>query len=360
MRRRLVPILLLLAACGQPEPARVGVVVSHSPSAAGLLAVADHEGAGGTPFEVVLRESPTSTAAEVALQLAEELVADARVLAVVGHSNSSASLAASQVYNRAGVVQIAPTTTATVYRDAGSFSFRMVPGDDRQAAFVASVLDREWSDTRRVAAVHVNDDYGRSFYRELRPFLDTIVFEGVYAELADTTHLTLLVQQIVTARPDVLIWVGRPLRLRVVLQQLRAALPGLRTICGDACDDAAVYGNANGEYTGLRFVRFVDPLDAGEDFRMLQDRYRAATGAQTTAEAVLTYDAVRVIGQALDSGARTREAVREYLMSLGRDRAAYAGVSGAIAFDADGSVTRSYGLADVHAGGVAAVTVPPR
>lgn len=360
MRRRFVPILLLLAACGQPEPARVGVVVSTHPSTAGLLAVADHAEAGGVPFEVVVRESPASTAADVALQLAGELVADARVLAVVGHSNSAASLAASQVYNRAGVVQIAPTTTATVYRDAGPFSFRMVPGDERQAAFVASAVDREWPDARRVATVYVNDDYGRSFYRELRPLLDTVAFEGVYAEMADTTHLLQLVQQIVAARPDVLIWVGRPLRLRVVLQRLRTSLPGLRTICGDACDDAVVYGNVNDEYAGLRFVRFVDPFGAGEGLQMLQDRYRAVTGVAATAEAVLTYDAVRVIGLAVDSGARTREEVRQYLMSLGRDRAAYTGVSGAIEFDADGSVTRDYKLADVHAEGVTAVIVPPR
>lgn len=358
MRHRFVLLLPLIAACEPPGPVRVGVVVSEYPSAAGSIAVEDHMSAGGDSMEAVIPLTPTPVAAGVALELAGQMAADPSVLAVVGHANSAASLAASQIYNRVGLVQIAPTTTAPVYDDAGPYSFRMVPGDDRQAAFVATMVREDWGDTRRIAAIYVNDDYGRGFYRALRPQLDSVVFEGVYGELADTTHLLQLIDEIVAARPDVLIWVGRPLRLRVVLQPVMAALPGLRAVCGDACDDSEVYDNVHGHFTGLRFVRFTDPYGSGSELEAMQRRYFAETATIATSEALLTYDAVRVVGAAVNSGARTRDEVRRYLESLGRELSPHPGLTGPIMFDSAGSVVREYHLAEAGENGVRAI--PPR
>jgi len=56
--------------------------------------------------------------------IAEELVKDASILAVVGHNNSDASLAGAPVYQAAGVVMISPTATAKNLSGFGSFIFR--------------------------------------------------------------------------------------------------------------------------------------------------------------------------------------------------------------------------------------------
>lgn len=342
----------MLGACADQAPPRVGVIVSAAPGrAAGLAAGEQQPGERGHFEAVIASPASTATGAEEAIAQANAFVIDPRVVAVVGHSNSASSLAASQIYNSAGLVQIAPTTTAPVYGQAGPFSFRLVPSDTLQAAYLSKALRHHWPGSR-IAVVHVNDDYGRGLLRVLRPQLDSVVFEGLYADGADSTDVMRLRSEIADSRPDALVWLGRPGTLGMMLPSLRAVLPDLAVVCADACDVAAVYSNRAGQFTGLHFVRFLDPASPDSAMRSFQVRYREQTGEVASSEALLTYDAVSLVRAALRDGARTRAEVREYLRSLGAARPAFEGITGRIEFDASGAFVRTYGLAEVRATGV--------
>ena len=73
---------------------------------------------------------------------------------------------------------------------------------------------------------------------------------------------------------------------------------------------------------------------------------------QITTEGVLVHDAMRLMGEAARAGARTRTEMRDYLMSLGRTRPPFSGVSGLISFGDDGQVDRKMELARVGLKGV--------
>src|SRR5690606_26324498 len=252
-------------------------------------------------------------------------VNDPRIVAVIGHANSASSLAASQIYNAAGVVQIAPTTTAPVYGEAGPFSFRMVPSDAFQAEDLARARRHHWPDSR-VAVVHVNDDYGRGLQRVLRPQLDSVVYEGMYADNGDSTDVVRLSAALVDADAQLLFWIGRPSTLGMLLARVRTELPDLAVVCTDACDVASVYRNTGGRFTGIHFVRFTDPIASDSASIAFRDRYREVTGEVASSEALLTYDAVSLVRAALRDGATSRAAVREYLRSLGAARPAFQGL----------------------------------
>lgn len=356
MRRRVLLAVCLLAACTEPDLPRIGVAVSTRPAEGARLAVAEAQAQRGVGFEAWVR--PTAAATDSVLAVAEAFALDRAVVAVIGHSNSAASLAASQVYNRAGLVQVAPTTTSTAYGAAGHYSFRMVPGDESQAAFIADRALRDWQPAGRIAVVYVNDDYGRSLYRSLRPRLGNVVMDGIYSELMDNAHLEPLRHQVQRARPDLLVWLGRPARLAQVLSGLRQDLPGLRVLCGDGCDEHRLFANEGGVFDGVRFVRFIDLATDAPELEPFRRSYRDAAGVDPGAEAILAHDAMLVIASALAEGARTREQVRAYLMSLGRDRPPVDGLAGPIAFDEEGSVMRRYGLAEVTANGVRSLPTP--
>ena len=68
----------------------------------------------------------------------------AGVKAVIGHYCSGASIPASKVYQKAGIVQISPASTNPKYTDEGGWNvIRLVPRDDAQvAAAAALVLDQ--------------------------------------------------------------------------------------------------------------------------------------------------------------------------------------------------------------------------
>lgn len=351
----LVFLLLTPGGCTEEPPPRIGIVVSTNPGQAATLAAAEVAHHEPGYFEADIPRSVVQLSdAEQAIEQAYRFVEDPRVLAVIGHANSPASLAASQIYNSAGLVQIAPTTTATVYGRAGPFSFRLVPSDSLQATYLLMVRQHHWPATSRVAVVHVNDDYGRGLLRSLRPQLDNVVFEGMYADGADTASIGRLHKGIAESNADLLVWLGRPRSLGSLLPGLRRELPEIAVLCGDACDTPLVYGNEDGRFTGLFFVRFTNPNAADSAIRDFQTRYLEQTGERASSEALLTYDAVSLVRAALRDGAHTREEVRRYLASLGGERPAFEGLTGPIRFDSSGTYSRRYMLAEVGPDSVAA------
>src|SRR5260221_3740861 len=136
-------------------------------------------GINGRRLEHRVVNGLSSTSAKDALTAAESLATDATILAVVGHTNSNASLAASQVYNERHVVQIAPTSTAPLYSHAGPYSFRMVPSDLYQGEFLAKVV-AGGSPPSRVAVLYQEDRYGRSLRGRLAEELAVRDIQPVY------------------------------------------------------------------------------------------------------------------------------------------------------------------------------------
>ena len=74
---------------------------------------------------------------DLAQQVAETVVKDDSILAVVGSNASNASLAGAKVYQQAGVVMITPTSTAEKLSDFGDYIFRTAPTNDEMANTLA-------------------------------------------------------------------------------------------------------------------------------------------------------------------------------------------------------------------------------
>lgn len=68
-----------------------------------------------------------------ASQIANQLVKDSRILAVVGHISSNVSLAAALVYQPGGLVMISPTSISSKLSELGSYIFRTAPSVDSLA-----------------------------------------------------------------------------------------------------------------------------------------------------------------------------------------------------------------------------------
>jgi branched-chain amino acid transport system substrate-binding protein len=340
----------------------LGITVSADGIEAAALAVEEINaagGIGGRPLELVSIPFRNGSAG-TAIATAERLAADPSILAVIGHSNSATSLAAAQIYNAQGLPQIAPVATSPLFALAGRYSFRLVPDDRLQAKFMA---ERALEDpaVRRVAILYVNDDYGRGLYGELRRRLVEggvdVVYEAPYLEGAAPDQLDSGAREVIGARPQMLFWLGRFAELRRVLPPLRAGLPDLAILASDGLEAGLTDGHPDSLAVGIRVVRFIDPEDPDPRLQAFRERFRDRTGRDVYAGAVLTYDAVGLLAEAMRSGARSREAIREYLSVLGRYRPPYAGISGPIAFDEEGTAMRSLQLAEVTPTGLRRVPV---
>jgi eukaryotic-like serine/threonine-protein kinase len=130
----------------------------------GVAQAQDQAVKSGLGLQVILVDDQND--ARIARQLAQELVRRQTILAVLGHHVSDATLAALDVYDRAGMVLISPTSTseelATYTLKKNNIFFRTVPTDRATATYMASFLLNQ---TRaRTVAVFYNPDksYSRS------------------------------------------------------------------------------------------------------------------------------------------------------------------------------------------------------
>jgi branched-chain amino acid transport system substrate-binding protein len=260
--------LLALAACGgEPRSVVIGVVLSEGGLAGGQMAVAD---ANADPraaraklrLEAAPFEQSSSTSPLTAIATADSLGRDPRVVGVVGHSNSGASIAAAQIYNTHRLTQLAPTTTAPLYGEAGPYSFRMVPDDTQQGRFLASVLTADPA-VRRLAVVYVNDDYGRALWKALEAALRgsraRVVSQTPILEKWDTTAMALAARSVADARPDVVVWLARAADLEAFRGAFLPLAPGTEFLAGDGIDSAELFRPDNRPFRGVTFVRFLDP-----------------------------------------------------------------------------------------------------
>ena len=74
---------------------------------------------------------------ETAEEIAENLVEDKQILAVVGHNDSNASIAAAPIYQENGLVMVTPTSSAEVVPTIGDYIFRSTPSTRELAETLA-------------------------------------------------------------------------------------------------------------------------------------------------------------------------------------------------------------------------------
>ena len=330
--------------CGFRDRPVIGFALSQSFLDAARLAMADAEAAGELPEVDTVLLAESSSEAGPALELAGRLVATRGMVAVVGHSNSAASLAAAPVYGSGRIVQVAPTSTAALYSSAGPYSFRMVPPDDAQGAALARVLRERFPRGGRVALFWVNDDYGRGLRAAVKSALAgtginwVLDLPHVESELRDDIRADAIAAA-AAGRPQLVLWLARASVLRDYLPGLRSDLPGVPILAGDAVASWALYPNLDGRWTGVQYIDFVD-VGGSERLRAFGERYAARFGTKASGADVLTYDAVRLLLAAVRSGARTGTDVQRYLDRLGRDLPPHEGLAGPISFTDDGDAVR--------------------
>jgi branched-chain amino acid transport system substrate-binding protein len=358
VNRRIVPQLvghvarsfLMLAAVnscrsGEAASARDGVVaigvgaIPGRPGYEGLtrgveLAVERLNEQSGTTFRTRLPGSKSTSAVQIAQQLRD----DQNVLAVVGHPESGNTLEVLPIYEdaqhagRNAVVAVSPTASSPQLTGISPWFFRVAPSDDDAARYVADwVVDS--LKAIRAAIIYRNDSYGRdwstTFAKQFVSRGAAIAIRDPY--LADITEWEAYAQHIAEMKPDVILFPGDAPDALEFQRALRFAGVTVPFIGGDGTEAM----RDDPDSRGARLVAFyrVDKATTNEARTFVQ-RYRKKYNTDPDMFAALSYDAALAIGRAVQSGARTRPAVREALERFGRNGTpALEGAGGSIAFN---------------------------
>ncbi|MGB3510188.1 MAG: ABC transporter substrate-binding protein, partial [Microcoleaceae cyanobacterium] len=109
---------------------------------------------------------------EIAEEVAKALVGKEKILAVIGHYSSEMTLRAGEIYHKAEIVAISPTSTSTRLINFSKFVFKIPPSDRVATQTLFNYLNRQnWGD-KKVAVAHVpGNRYSTSLSREFEKLL---------------------------------------------------------------------------------------------------------------------------------------------------------------------------------------------
>lgn len=236
--------------------------------------------------------------------------ASAGVKAVIGHYCSGASIPASKVYEKAGIVQISPASTNPKFTDEGGWNVvRLVPRDDAQAAAAAALV----LDLFPGRPIAVLSDQTPGFTALAAKFTAALQQKGVTPALqqgfkAGTRDFAPLAKQVAEAGAGVVYLAGSYVEGGLIAQALRAAGSQAQIVSGDSlvsedygkqAKDAANGTLSSFTYDPRKFPtakglvqRFRDRDQNAEGFTLYA--YAAVQALAAAAEATGTLDSTRL------------------------------------------------------------------
>ena len=302
-------------------------------------------GINGVPLRILARDDEANGSRASAI--AQEFVANPSVLAVVGHVNSGAMLAAARIYD-GELPAIATTASSPDLSGVSKWTFRVISSDSLNGVILARFASRIGGDAaslKQAAVLYENDSYGRGLADAFRrAFRGTIVSFDPISEDVDPEPF---ISYFKIRQPGIVFVAGREGSALRILRE--AKRQGLETVFiggdgwqGVVADTAA----SSGAYVGTSF-NSEDPSPEVQRFvRAFRGRYQT----KPDAFAPLAYDATKLIAEALAKKGKSRDGVREYLKSLSAT-SPFEGVTGPVYFnDAGDPIGMGFHVAQVVSG----------
>jgi branched-chain amino acid transport system substrate-binding protein len=317
-------------------------------------------GINGVPLRILARDDEANGSRATAI--AQEFVGNSEVIAVVGHVNSGAMLAAARIYD-GQLPAVATTASSPDLSGVSKWTFRVISSDSLNGVILARFASRfggNAADLKQAAVLYENDSYGRGLADAFRrAFRGTIIsFDPIAEDVNPEPYVSYLKMK----QPGIVFVAGREgSALRILREAKRQGFESV-FMGGDGwqgvvADTAA----SNGAYVGTSF-NSEDPSPEVQRFvRAFRSRYQS----KPDAFAALAYDATKLIADAIAKKGGNRKDVRDYLRSLSAVNP-FEGVTGPVYFNDAGDpigmgfhVAQVVGGTLVSGGARVAMTPPP-
>jgi branched-chain amino acid transport system substrate-binding protein len=271
--------------------------------------------------------------------VAQKLV-DARVAGVVGHLNSGTTVPASKIYHGAGIPQISPAATTPLYTHQGyETAFRIVANDN----LVGQALAKYSIGTLKASKIAVIDDrtaFGQGLADEFMRGVKRIGGAQIVSRQFTNdkaVDFNAILTQIRAHQPDVIFYGGMDAVAGPMLKQMKALGIHAKFVSGDGiCSEKLpiMAGDALGNDKVICVVAGGISAEQQPAYDAFAARYRQRYQQELQTYAPYAYDAAMVLANAMQQ-AKSPDPAR-YLPFLSRIK--YQGVTGVIAFDAQGDL----------------------
>ncbi|BCB97198.1 branched chain amino acid ABC transporter substrate-binding protein [Dissulfurispira thermophila] len=271
-----------------------------------------------------------------AVSVANKLVNEG-VAGIVGHFNSSCSIPASDVYNRAGIPMITPASTNPQLTERGYRGIFRVCGRDDQQGKVAAIFAMNKLKIKKLAIIHDKTTYGQGLADEFKKNLSSAVEIVYYGGITqgDKDFKTILTS-IKEKKPEMIYFGGIYPETGLLVKQSREISLNIPFMSGDGSIDPKfieIAGEKAAEGTYLTFSPDPKNIPAAKEFL---EKYSVRFG-DVGPYSIYAYDAMNILLTAMkEAGTADGKVVIEKLHSM-----EFLGALGKIRFTENGDITGS-------------------
>ena len=301
------------------------------------LAVEEWNGKGGVlgkKIELIVSDDQHDP--KQAVSVANKMVNEG-VAGIIGHFNSSCSIPASDVYNRAGIPMITPGSTNPQLTEKGYRNvFRVCGRDDQQgkagAAYVLQNLKLQ-----RVAVLHDKTTYGQGLADEFKRFLgdrvEIVYYGGI---IQGDKDFKMILTSVKNKNPELIFFGGIYPEAGLLVKQAKELGMNTKFMSGDGTIDAKFIEIAGPQAAEGVFLTFSPDPNNIPSAKGFIEQYRAKFG-EIGPYSIYAYDAANIVLTAIKEAQSIEgKLITDKLHSLEFDVAL-----GKITFDAKGDVTVS-------------------
>jgi branched-chain amino acid transport system substrate-binding protein len=249
--------------------------------------------------------------------VAQKFVADPRIVAELGDFSSTASMAASPIYQRAGLVQFGFTNSHPDFTKGGDYMWSNSITQNDSAPSLADYVVKDLG-LKRLAVFNLNTDWGKTtfdlFAQRAKENGAEIVANQAY--LADEKDFVSALTTVKNANPDGVILISYYNDAALIVQQLRAQ--GLTyPVVADAASYSPEFiklgGTAvEGVYMSSQFF----PSDTRPEVQSFVKAFKAKYNQEPGLFAAIAYDAIKIVAAAIKQGGPDRAGIHNALGQL--------------------------------------------
>jgi branched-chain amino acid transport system substrate-binding protein len=283
------------------------------------LALEEINGAGGIngrPLEYLFEDTQSDPKQSVVV--AQKFVADPRIIVELGDFSSGASMAASPIYQRGGLVQFGFTNSHPDFTSAGGdYTWSNSVTQDQASPALADYAVTDLGLTK-LSVLYLNTDWGKTTFELFAERAEELGAEIVSsaAYLAEEKDFRSALTSARDAQPNGIILISYQADGALIAQQLQQAgldLPVVGASSMQSPDFLELGGEAaEGVYIRGQFL----PTDPRPEIKNVVDRYIAKYNETPDYFAIHAYDTMHLIAKAIELGGPTREGVLSALPQL--------------------------------------------
>ena len=259
---------------------------------------------------------------EVSIQIAETLIVEDEIIALIGPNRSSHAVEVAPVAQRYGIPMVTTTATNPNVTNAGDFVFMASFTDSFQGAVMAQFAIEDLDTTTAAVITRHGDLYTEGisefFALNFSKLGGKIVANEFYG--GNSSDFTAQLTNIAAAKPDVLFASGFVQDIAFITQQARAMLlqneAGEPTIFlgADSWDSELLFDNEDAEVEGSFFSGHFSPDTDEPTARAFVDTYESIYESTPTGGVAVSYDAVKLLFEAVErAGSLNPNEIRQQL-----------------------------------------------